>query len=190
MERKKTPSGLLMFSQIELTKLLITTLNESYGLTVLGIPGSGKTTMFKMLIDYAEKKYGIKKTPIFIKAETIVSGYENHGEKYFSIKETVNSIAYGISGERPIYIDDVGSERTLSYGRGEIISSVMKKTMDNGGKLYMSSNYKLSDFSSVYRDSNESRLWEHSIPVFLNEPDYRKIKGENILNELLSKSDL
>lgn len=178
---KTTQSGLPLLTTEQVKKGLDNSFEKRVGVMLLAIPGSGKTTIFKNWIEKIKSKGKILETPIFITAQQIVTGYEKYGEKYFNMAETHDDLYYGITGRRPLYIDDLGSERGLSYGRGVILDRVIYETIENGGLLYVSSNFTLEQIAEIYGDRAISRLRGSCAIAVLDNPDFRELKQKELV---------
>lgn len=178
---KTTQSGLPLLTTEQVEKGLHNSLEKKVGIVLLAIPGSGKTTIFRNWIEKIKSNGNILETPIFITAQQIVSGYEMYGEKYFTKAETSDDICYGMTGRRPLYIDDLGSENSLSYGRGLILNRVIYETIENGGLLYLSSNFSLDQIAEIYGERSVSRLKGSCAIAVLDNPDFRELKQKELV---------
>lgn len=178
---KTTQSGLPLLTTEQVEKGLDNSLKKNVGIVLLAIPGSGKTIIFRNWIEKIKTKGSILETPIFITAQSIVSGYEKHGEKYFSMQETPDDIYYGIIGRRPLYIDDLGSEKSLNYGRGLILDRVIYETIENNGLIYISSNFSLEQIAEIYGERVISRLKGSCAIAVLDNPDFREMKQKELV---------
>lgn len=183
---KMSSSGFPILSTDQLKRILVGSLSESKGVLVMGRTGCGKTTLFRKFITALDGKVKINEIPIFITAREIVSNYEKYGEKYLDMQDSANSIYYGINGRRPIYIDDIGAEPLLSYGRGTIIGNIITQIIDKGGKLYGSTNLNLEQLKETYGE-RFSKINEHC-PIFvLDNPDYRIEIQKQMSSDFINK---
>lgn len=182
---KTTPTGTPILSPEKICEALNKTLESPYGLLLLGITGSGKTTLFNNWIKDLKEKSKITEIPISITSREIVSNYESYGEKYFTSQENHDSIYFALKGRRPIFIDDLGSEKALNYGRGVILDRVINEILDKGGKIYANSNYNIPQLTEIYGERTTSRLKGNCAIVVIDNPDFREIKQVQILKDLI-----
>lgn len=187
-EIRKTEKGLPLLTSEQTFRVLNNSLSAKKGVLVLGITGSGKTTLFKNWIEIIKNK-SIVESPVFLTADEIVMGYEIHGPKYFQLKDDPkhNNIAYCFDKQykRPIYIDDLGTERPLRFGNGILLDSVLKDLFDSGINVYISSNLSLEELRDLYGDRILSRIKGQCGIIVIDNPDYRELEQEEIRDLLL-----
>lgn len=193
MEIKKTKTGLPLLDNEQIQKVLNNSLKIKKGVALLGETGSGKTTAFKNWIDSLKQNSEIAHSdiPVYVTASDLVKGYETVGEKYFTqkIDPKFNDIAYCFDKDhkRAIYIDDLGAERDLKYGQGNILQEILKRLLDFGVVVYFSTNFNLDLLKEKYSEAILSRIKGSCGIVVSDNPDYRQLQQEDIITELLNE---
>lgn len=186
---KATKNGLGILNTEQIKNLLLNTSGFDKGVIILGFPGTGKTTLMNNFL--ANKKV------YKITAENLGIKYNERGHKIFSPPSTempyyndFYKLYYGLNGDSPIFIDDIGSEPAESYGKNPYFETVVKTIYENGGKLYGTSNATVEQIISLYGERVWSRLQEMCYVVVLDSPDHRKVMSEKNLQEIYDLIDL
>jgi hypothetical protein len=188
---KRTKNGLAILNTEQVQNLLpITFCNDKdKGVIILGFPGTGKTTLMNSFL--------INKRVYKTTAENLGIKYNERGHKIFSPPSTempyyndFYKLYYGLNGDTPIFIDDIGSEPAESYAKNPYFETVIKTIYEKGGKLYGTSNATVEQIISLYGERVWSRLEEMCHIVVLEAPNHRKIMNEKNIQEIYDLLDL
>lgn len=191
MKRKTTKDGLPILTTEQVTNLLNITFNNGLdkGVLLLGPTGIGKTTIFnKFLINK-----GIYKTTM----EDLVIKYNERGVKIFSSPSTelpnyneYQKVYYAITGQTPLYIDDIGAEQNETFGKTPLLRDTVLKIYDKKQKFYGTTNLNKEKFIELYGEKIWKRMEEMCYIVFLDAPNWREENAKADLDSIYDSLDI
>lgn len=157
-------SGHQIVNREELKELHTESLSTNKGQTILGLPGTGKTTVVR--------------TPRMVTAYQLAMDYQLHG-----IQSVKASIANMVDYEKnKVTIDDLGTE-TVGSNFGQqldvipyIVQSIydINQVADKPIKLYLTSNLNYEDLTTRYGQRVIDRLNEMTTILVLQDTNLRK----------------
>lgn len=121
------------------------------GLYLHGSFGSGKSYLISATIVELAKK-NIKSTIIFWPE------FLDELKGYFGDNISYKSIMYKIKNTEILFIDDIGAENLTSWGRDEVLCTILQYRMDNKLTTFFSSNLDIKDLEkhlSITKYGNE-----------------------------------
>lgn len=157
-------SGHQIVNREELKELHTESLSTNKGQTILGLPGTGKTTVVR--------------TPRMVTAYQLAMDYQLHGIE--AVKASINNM---IQYENlKVTIDDLGTE-TIGSNFGQqldvipyIVQSIydINQVADKPIKLYLTSNLSYKDLTTRYGERVIDRLNEMTTILVLQDTNLRK----------------
>lgn len=165
----KTQSGLPFLKKEDVLKILDKAYSKKIGVLLVGPTGNGKTTIFN--------EWTKNKGFVYLTMQELVNKYDERGNKIFKqdLDNTENNkIQEALNGIRNIYIDDIGAETNLNYGKGVLFNQIFEHLYSKNGIIYGTTNLNLEQLEEIYGDRTWSRLQEKTLIIVLDAPNYRK----------------